>query len=129
MVDERARDCAASIKKPLAILFKLVIAFWGFPMRVEGVVCCPFVQEWRKRSISSYREISILSAILKFFENLVRDVISPIICPSISDEQHGFVGERSTVTSLVEFSYFVLSEMKNALKVDLVYTNFWKGFR
>jgi hypothetical protein len=30
-------------------------------------------------------------------------VITPIIRPSISDEQHGFIGCHSTVTSLVEF--------------------------
>jgi hypothetical protein len=37
-------------------------------------------------------------------------MITPYICPSISDEQHGFVRERFTVTSFVEFSNFVLSE-------------------
>jgi hypothetical protein len=53
-----------------------------------------------KRNISNYRGISILSAIPKLFEKLVCDVIIPIICPSISDEQHSFVGSRSSVTSL-----------------------------
>jgi hypothetical protein len=42
----------------------------------------------------------------------------------ISDEQHGFVGGRSTVTSLVEFSNVVLSEMEDGLQVDAVYTEF-----
>jgi hypothetical protein len=55
-------------------------------------------------------------------------VITPIIRPSISDEQHGFVGGCSTVTSLVEFSNFVLSEMKEGFQVDAVYTDFSKAF-
>jgi hypothetical protein len=55
-------------------------------------------------------------------------VITPIICPSISDEQHAFVGGRSTVISLVEFSNFVLSEMEDGLQVDAVYTDFSKAF-
>jgi multidrug transporter EmrE-like cation transporter len=38
-------------------------------------------------------ELSILSAIPELFEKLFCDVITPIICPSISDEQHG----RSTL--------------------------------
>jgi hypothetical protein len=44
-------------------------------------------------------------------------MITPIIYIRlwISDEQHSFVGGRSTVTSLVEFSNFVLSEMVDAL--------------
>jgi hypothetical protein len=51
-------------------------------------------------------------------------LITPIIRPSISDEQHGFVGGCSwTVTSLVEFSNFLLSAME-----DAVYTEFSKTF-
>jgi hypothetical protein len=55
-------------------------------------------------------------------------VITPIIRPLISDKQHDFVGGRSTMTSLVEFSNFVLSEMKDGLQVDAVYTNFSEAF-
>jgi hypothetical protein len=51
-------------------------------------------------------------------------VVTPIICLSISDKQHGFVGKCSTVTSFVEFSYFVLSEMKDALQFNAVYKDF-----
>jgi hypothetical protein len=47
-------------------------------------------------------------------------VITPIIRPSISDEQHVFVGGRSTVTNLVEFLNFVLNEMEDGLQVDAV---------
>jgi hypothetical protein len=65
---------------------------------------------------------------LKIFEKLVCGVITPIRRPLISDEQHGFVGGRSTVTSLVEFSNFVLSEMEDGLQVDAAYTDFSKAF-
>jgi hypothetical protein len=51
-------------------------------------------------------------------------VVTPTIRPSISDEQHGFVGDRFTVTSLVEFSNFVLSVMVDGLQVDAVYKVF-----
>jgi hypothetical protein len=68
-------------------------------------------------------ELSILSAIPELFEKLFCDVITPIIRPSISDQQHGC----STVTSLVKFSNFVLSEMKDGLHVDAVYTDFSKA--
>jgi hypothetical protein len=81
-----------------------------------------------KRNISNFLGISFLSAIPKLFAKLVCDVITPIIRPSISDEQHGFVGGRSTVTSLVEFSNFVLTEMEDGLQVDAAYTDFSKAF-
>jgi hypothetical protein len=50
-----------------------------------------------------FEYVSILSAIPKLFEKLVCDVITPIIRPSISDEQHDFVGGRFAMTSLVVF--------------------------
>jgi hypothetical protein len=65
----------------------------------------------------------------KLFEKLVSDVITPIIIRSlISDKQHGFVGRRSTVISLVEFYNFVLSEMENGLEFNAVNTDFSKAF-
>jgi hypothetical protein len=67
-------------------------------------------------------------AIPKLFEKFVCYVITSIICSLISDEQHGFVGGRSTVTSLVEFSNFVLNKMKDGLQVDAVYADFSKAF-
>jgi hypothetical protein len=42
------------------------------------------------------------------------------------DNQHRFVGVRSTMTSLVDFSNFVLFEMEDGLQVDAVYTIFLK---
>jgi hypothetical protein len=36
------------------------------------------------------------------------------------DNQHGFVGDRSTMTSLVEFSNFVLFKMEDGLQVNAV---------
>jgi hypothetical protein len=88
-------------------------------MHVEGVVrIVPLFKSGD--NIWNYRGIPILSAIPKIFEKLVCDVIT--------DEQHVLIGGRSTVTSLVEFSYFVLSEMEEGLQVDSVYRHF-KGFR
>jgi hypothetical protein len=95
------------VKKPFAVLFNLSLLSEVF----ECVLKASYVVPFFKRSISNYRGIYILSAIPKLFEKLICDVVTPIIRPSISDEQHGSVGGRSTVTSLVEFSNFVLSEM------------------
>jgi hypothetical protein len=84
-------------------------------MRLERVVRHLFVQEWRH--FLNYRGIFILSVIPKLFEKLICDVITQIIRSSISEEleQHGLVGGCSTLTSLVKFSNFVLSEMKGRL--------------
>jgi hypothetical protein len=55
-------------------------------------------------------------------------MITSIVRSSISDEQHGFVGGRSTLTSFVEFSNFVFSEMEDGLQVDVgIYKANFKG--
>jgi hypothetical protein len=118
------------VKKPLAIWFNLSLFSGVFLCMWKESYVVPLFKSGSgdKRNISKYPGISILSAIPKLFEKLVWDVITPIIRPSISDEQHGFVDGRSTVTSLVEFSNFVLSEMEDGLQVDAVYIDFSKVF-
>jgi hypothetical protein len=91
------------VKKPAyTVLFNLSLLSDVFPCVWKESYVVPLFKSGDKRNISNYRGISILSAIPKLFEKLVCDVITPIIRPSISNKQHGFVGGRSKVTSLVE---------------------------
>jgi hypothetical protein len=46
----------------------------------------------------------------------------------IPEAQHGFVKSRSTVTSLLQFSNFVIGEMEKGRLVDAVYTDFSRVF-
>jgi hypothetical protein len=102
------------VKMALTILFNLSLLSGIFPwVWIESYVV-PLFKSGAKRNISNYLGISILSY-PKLFEKLVCDVITPIIRPLISDEQHGFVGGRYTVTSLVEFSNFVFTQRKKLL--------------
>jgi hypothetical protein len=71
----------------------------------------PLFKSGDKRNISSYRGISI-------FKKLVCDVVTPIIRPSISNEQHGFVGGLVVLRWLVFWSSLILSWVK-----------WWTGFR
>jgi hypothetical protein len=102
------------IKKPLAFLFNLLLLSGVFPGVWKVSHVAPLFKSGEKRKISNYPGISILSPNPKLFEKLVCGAITPIIRPSISDEW--LFGGRSTVTSLVEFSNFVLSEMEDGLQ-------------
>jgi hypothetical protein len=80
----------------------------------------PLFKSGDKKNISKYHVISILSVIPKLFAKLVCDVMTLIICPSISDEQHGFISERSMVTSsLVDFSTVFTDFLKAFGRVNL----------
>jgi hypothetical protein len=80
------------VKKQLAVLIYLSLLSKGFPCVWKESYVVSLFRGRDKRNISNYRGISILSAIPKLFVKLVCDVITPIIRPLISDEQHGFVG-------------------------------------
>jgi hypothetical protein len=77
---------------PLVVLFHLSLLSGVFPcVWKESYVVSLFKSGDKEEYFVSYRGISILSAIPKLFEKLVCDVITSIIRPSISDEQHGLV--------------------------------------
>jgi Reverse transcriptase (RNA-dependent DNA polymerase) len=116
------------LSAPLTLVFNLSLASGVFPSIWKESYVVPLFKSGDKRDISCYRGISILSVIPKMFEKLICDVITPIIRPMISECQHGFVSGRSTVTSLVQFSNYVINEMEDGLQVDSVYTDFSKAF-
>jgi hypothetical protein len=102
--NDSEKDCAGCSETACCFVY-LVVAFWGFSMRVKKeLYVVPLFKSGDKRNFSNYCEIFILSAIPKLFEKLLCDVITPIISTLISDKQHGFLGGRSIVTNLVEFS-------------------------
>jgi hypothetical protein len=84
---------------------RVKVKAWGFSL------CSRVVTREISRTIMEYL---FCRRCLSFLKSLVCDVITPVICPSITHEQHGFVGfVGTTVTILVEFSNFFLSEMEN----------------
>jgi hypothetical protein len=46
----------------------------------------------------------------------------------ISENQHGYVKGRSTVSNLLEYTSFILKSMEDDLQVDSIYTDFSKAF-
>jgi hypothetical protein len=46
----------------------------------------------------------------------------------ISENQHGYVKGRSTVSNLFEYTSFILKSMEDGLQVDSIHTDFSKAF-
>jgi hypothetical protein len=86
----------ACCKETICYLIKLVVVFCSFSMRFERVL---LLKSSDKINVANYSGISMLTPIPKLFVKLVCDGIIPIIHPSISGEQHGFVDLRSTVST------------------------------
>jgi hypothetical protein len=113
------------LKKSLAVLFNLSLISGVFPCVWKESNVVPLFKSGDKINISNYRGISILSAILKLFEKFVCDVITPVIRPSISDEQHGFVGGRSTVNVLKKkLCHKIFEKPRKKQKFDNIFDRF-----
>jgi hypothetical protein len=114
---------ASVVKIPLTFVFNLSLFAGVFPAIWKDSFFVPLFKSSDKCDVACYRGISILSAIPKLFKKMVCDGITPVVRPVISDTQHGFVKDRSTVSYLVQFLNGVIGEIKDGWQVDGVYTD------
>ncbi|CAD6233683.1 GSCOCG00007254001-RA-CDS, partial [Cotesia congregata] len=78
--------------------------------------------------IINYRPISILCAFSKVFEIYLYTRLYANFINHLSPNQHGFIPGRSTITNLLCFSEYVHEALKNALQVNVFYTDLSKAF-
>jgi Reverse transcriptase (RNA-dependent DNA polymerase) len=120
--------CAASFSLPLCLIFNRSLATSVFPEKWKLSFVTPIFKNGKRNDVSNYRGIAILSAVAKLFELLICRSMYEDLKGLLSENQHGFVKGRSTVSNLVEYSSFILKSMEKGLQVDSVYTDFSKAF-
>ena len=54
--------------------------------------------------------------------------LTPFFKNIIVEEQHGFVGGKSTITNLTIFKNFLSDSLDRGVQVDVIYTDFSKAF-
>ena len=81
-----------------------------------------------KKEPLNYRPVSLTCIICKVFEQIIRSNIVEFLNNSISDQQHGFVKDRSCLTNLLETMDCIISILESGAPVDLIYLDFSKAF-
>lgn len=122
------KKCASVLVQPLTDLFNLSLKSGVFPSIWKSSFIKPIFKSGRRTDIENYRGISILSAIPKLFESMVKDRIFFLIKNSISVNQHGFYPGRSTVTNLALFTNFLTLALEGGDDVEVVFSDFSKAF-
>jgi hypothetical protein len=122
------RFCANSLSKPLLKLFSLSLETSFFPSIWKESFIIPLLKKGSKSDATNYRGISKLSAIPKFFENVLTPHLQHFCRSIISPCQHGFIKRRSTTTNLLELTSFVVQGFQQNLQTDVIYTDFSKAF-
>ena len=69
----------------------------------------PIHKSGSQKSVENYRPISILSSLPKILDNIVTDKLGNSLFQYITQEQHGFVKGRSTLTNLIFNKYILIN--------------------
>lgn len=118
------RDCRAVLICTLMTLFNLSLQTATFPVLWKTVKICPIFKADDAADIRNYRQISILSNFSKIYEAVLYNRMIQHSQNIISDNQHGFVTHRATVTNLICFTQYISTILYERSQVDVIFTNF-----
>lgn len=121
-------NCAESLVKPLCILFIRSIAEGVVPNIWKSAFITPIYKKGDKSNIENYRPISKLCLFAKIFEKIVYAQLYASLKCFFSEDQHGFLKNRSTVSNLILANEFITEGMENSGQVDVIYTDYSKCF-
>ena len=113
---------------PLKIIFNLSLKYSTFPDAWKEVKVCPIFKKGVKTNIENYRPIAVLNVPAKIFESIINDRIYFMVSKNISQYQHGFVKNKSTVSNLCNISQFISESLNDHSQVDVIYTDYAKAF-
>lgn len=95
------KDCSHVFAKPLSTIFNIILKTSCFPDIWKRSRICPIYKKGDKNDIANHRPITIISHFSKILEIILHSVIAGQVSGMLSNNQHGFMKDRSTVTNLV----------------------------
>ena len=122
------RACAEEIAPSLTKSFNTSLEIGSFPERWKDANLVPTHKASSKSLVSNYRGISLLDVLSKLLERQVYDGILHIICPHLSQWQHGFLPGKSTVSQLSQVIHYFGRALENRQQVDVIYLDFSNAF-
>lgn len=120
-------QCIEELKFPLTKIINLSLNNCVFPDSLKESVVHPVPKKPMCSNVSLHRPVSNLNAIAKIYEGVLYNKISNFIFNKISENQHGFVNKKSTISNLVHFTDFIARTLPQA-DIHVVYTDIEKCF-
>lgn len=125
------KHCAASLAKPLCLLFQKSFDSGGLPEDWAKATVVPiFKRKGSSSSPKNYRPVSLTSTCCKTFETLLKNRLLTFLHENhlISKAQHGFLSQKSTLTnSLTCLNQWFQASDRNQV-VHSVLLDFAKAF-
>ena len=120
-----------TIALPLSILYQKSFNTGILPDIWKKAIVIPiYKRKGTKFDVNNYRSISLTCVLCKVMESITRNQ-TVVHCDSnklISDAQHGFISNHSTVTNLLEIMNDITLALDNKDNIDLMCIDFSKAF-
>ena len=117
--------------QPLKLLFQQSILTNKLPNDWKtGIITPVYKNNGKPANRASYRPICLTSVICKLLERILSNKLKSYLLTNhiISEEQHGFLNKRSTMTNMLNFFNDVTNYIDNKSKVDVIYIDLEKAF-
>ena len=124
------KHTAASLCKPLKILFDLPLSRGNIPNDFKTAEVRPIYKKGDKSQAGNYRPVSLTSVICKVMETFIKNSLNEHLVNNniLSNHQFGFVSGRSTITQLIVTLNEWLYSLDNDSPIDAAYMDFRKAF-
>jgi exonuclease III len=122
------KDCAPEITPSVTKLFNDSLTSGTIPKAWKQANVVPLHKKGSKHQANNYRPISLLPVISKVLERCVFNKIIEILIPKITQLQHGFLRNRSTVTQLLQVFSNINYILDTGDQTDVVYFDLSKAF-
>ena len=110
--------------------FKLCFDKGELPDQWKLALVTPIFKKGCKNKASNYRPISLTSILCRLMEYIIKEAIINYLIKNnlLSDNQHGFLPNRSTTTQLLQSLNDWTENLDNGETIDVIYTDLAKAF-
>ena len=107
------QSCAYQLSTPLSLLYSVFFNLSELPSPWLTSTVIPLFKKGNRCSVSNYRPISLTSSCCKIMESVISDALSNYLLTNnlLSEHQHGFIKNRSTLTNLLSCVRLWLSSL------------------
>ena len=122
------KSCAASLAKPLSLLFNTSYNTGCIPAEWKLALVVPVYKKDEKGCVDNYRPISLTCLAMKVFERCIHKELLSKCGQFIDPRQHGFVNNRSCTTQMMPFIDDLALTLNTISRSDIIYFDFAKAF-
>ena len=122
-------ELAPIIKSPITKIMQQSLDEGMLPDDWKSAIIIPIHKKGRKDITSNYRPISLTSIVSKIQEGIIKDIMKHMNDNNLfSEDQHGFLSGKSTITQLLECLDEWTNIIENKSECDVIYLDFKKAF-